>query len=134
MDIESKRTYGWYVRVHFRGKANTKFFADKKCGGKDLSLKAAIAWRNITEAHVGKPRSERPVVSVSNNASTNVVGVRLDNVLNHYEVSWVKPDGNPGKTSISINKYGKKAAFAKACKIRKKKDAERLATEKPVLE
>lgn len=127
IDQESKRTFGWYVRVRFLGKNHSKFFADKKCGGKELSLVAAVAWRDATEKEIGKPRSDRHAVTVSN-TKTGVVGVRLDEKLGRYDVNWVKPDGKQGKTSVSIKKYGNEGAFKRACEIRAKKEAERLGT------
>jgi hypothetical protein len=48
IDQESKRTHGWYVRVSFQGKEHSKFFSDKKNGGKESALLAAITWRNNT--------------------------------------------------------------------------------------
>lgn len=125
IDQESKRTHGWYVRVRYFGKTHSKFFSDGKCGGKSSSLLSAISWRDEIEARIGKQRTDRHIVTVSN-TQTGVVGVRLNDILNRYEVSWVKPDGKQGKTSVSIRKHGRKNAFAKACDIRKEKEAERL--------
>ncbi|MBC8316536.1 MAG: AP2 domain-containing protein [Desulfobulbaceae bacterium] len=127
IDQESKRTHGWYVRVRYFGTTHSKFFSDGKCGGKYSSLLAAIAWRDEVEGRIGKQRTDRHIVTVSN-TQTGVVGVRLNDILNRYEVSWVKPDGKQGKTSVSIRRHGRKAAFAKACDIRKEKEAERLAS------
>lgn len=127
IDQESKRTHGWYVRVRYFGKTHSKFFSDGKCGGKYSSLLAAIAWRDEVEARIGKQRTDRHIVTVSN-TQTGVVGVRLNDILNRYEVSWVKADGKQGKTSVSIRKHGRKDAFSKACEIRKEKEAERLAS------
>ncbi len=125
LDQEAKRTHGWYVRVRFQGKTHAKFFSDRKCGGRYSSLLAAIAWRDRLEQELGKVRSDRPVVTVSN-TGTGVVGVRLNERLNRYEVSWVTPDGRQGKTSVSIAKHGKEKAFAIACAIRRQKERERL--------
>lgn len=130
-DQESKNTHGWYVRVSYLGKTTTKFFADKKLGGKENSLNAAIAWRDETEARIGKPRTDKQVRSVSI-TSTGVVGVNHYDTLNRYVVTWIKPDGKPGRTTVSIKKYGRKAAFARACKIREEKEAERLAPKKRI--
>ena len=127
IDQPSKKTYGWYVRVRFHGKTHSKFFSDKKCGGRSSALLAAIAWRDDTERKIGKPRTDRNVVTVSN-TSTGVVGVRLNEKLGRYEVSWVNLDGSQGKTSVSVRKHGKKKAFKMACEIRIRKEAERLGT------
>jgi hypothetical protein len=125
IDQESKRSHGWYVRVRFNGKIFSKFFSDKKNGGRNSALLGAIAWRNSTRDKVGKPHSDRHVVTKSS-SGTGVVGVRFDKKMNCYYVSWVTLDGRPGKTSVSIRKHGNEEAFKRACLIRAQKEAERL--------
>ncbi len=125
IDQESKRTHGWYVRVRFQGKTHSKFFSDRKCGGRYSSLLSAIAWRDTTEKRLGKVRTNKHLVTVSN-SGTGVVGVRLNSKFNRYEVSWVSSHGKQGKTSVSIRKHGKENAFIKACKIRQEKERARL--------
>ena len=125
IDQESKRTHGWYVRVRFQGETHSKFFSDKKCGGRYSSLLAAIAWRDTTEKRLGKIRTNKHLVTVSN-SGTGVVGVRLNEKFNRYEVSWVTTKGKQGKTSVSVRKHGKEGAFIKACAIRQKKERARL--------
>lgn len=126
IDQETKRTHGWYVRVRYFGKTYSKFFSDRKCGGRYSSLLSALAWRDKTESELGKARTDKQIVTVSN-SKTGVVGVRLNEKLNRYEVSWVTSEGKQGKTSVSIIKHGKKNAFGIACKIRKEKENARLA-------
>lgn len=126
IDQDSKKTYGWYVRVRFNGITNSKFFSDLKHGGRASSLLAAIAWRDFKEKKLGKPRTDRHIVSVSN-TQTGMVGVRLNEKLNRYDVSWVKLDGKPGKSSVSILKHGKEKAFKIACELRNDKEKERLS-------
>jgi hypothetical protein len=125
IDQELKRTHGWYVRVRFLGKTHSKFFSDKKCGGRNSSLLSAISWRDKTEKKIGKVRTNKHIVTVSN-SGTGVVGVRLNEQLGRYEVSWVNKLGKQGKTSVSIKKHGKKGAFNRACSIRQEKELERL--------
>ncbi len=125
IDQESKRTHGWYVRVRFQGATHSKFFSDKKCGGRYSSLLSAIAWRDSTEKSLGKIRTNKHLVTVSN-SGTGVVGVRLNSRFNRYEVSWVTTEGKQGKTSVSIRKHGRENAFLKACKIRREKESARL--------
>ena len=122
---QPKKTHGWYVRVYYQGKKHSKFFSDKKWGGKNASLQLAIAWRDETESRIGKPRTDKPVSSVSN-SETGIVGVRFDAAQKRYQVTWTKPDGSPGTTTFSINKYGKVEAFLKALNLREVKEAERL--------
>ena len=129
IDQESKRTHGWYVRVRFKGKTHSKFFSDTKNGGRNLSLQAALDWRDQTEIRLGKIRTDKHIVTVSNTQS-GVVGVRCNEELNRFEVSWVNQDGKQGKTSISIRKHGRERAFALACQVRQEKEAERLQSDK----
>lgn len=126
IDQENKRTHGWYVRVRFQGTTHSKFFSDGKCGGRYSSLLAALTWRDAMEKKIGKIRTDRHLVTVSN-TTTGVVGVRFNEKLNRYEVSWVNRVGKQGKTSVSVNKNGKERAFQIACEIRKVKEAERLS-------
>ena len=125
IDQESKRTFGWYVRVRFVGKIYSKFFSDRKWGGRNSSLLSAISWRDQTEKKIGKTRTNKHIVTVSN-SKTGVVGVRLNEKLNRFEVSWVTHLGKQGKTSVSINKHGKKVALAKAIALRQEKEKTRL--------
>ena len=125
IDQDSKRTHGWYVRVRFQGKTHSKFFSDKKCGGRYSSLLSAIAWRDTTEKQLGKIRTNKHLVTVSS-SGTGVVGVRLNEDFNRYEVSWVTAEGKQGKTSVSIKKHGKEGAFGRACSIRQEKENIRL--------
>lgn len=125
IDQVSKKTYGWYVRVRFNGKIYSKLFSDLMHGGRDTSLLAAIAWRDSTEKAIGKPRTNRSIVTASTK-NAGVVGVRLNEKLNKYEVSWVTLQGKHGKTSVSISKHGKEKAFQIACEKRKEKEMERL--------
>jgi hypothetical protein len=130
IDQLSKRTHGWYVRVRFLGRTHSKFLSDRKCGNRESSLKAAVEWRNKTEKKLGKLRTNRHMVTVSN-SGTGVVGVRLNDKLNRYEVSWVTLQGKQGKTSVSITKHGKKEAFKRACAIRQEREKTRLESGKP---
>ncbi len=59
LDLKAKRTFGWRVRIRFRGKAYDKFFADKKHGGEQNSLDAAIAWRNGPKDSIEKVSKRR---------------------------------------------------------------------------
>ena len=125
IDQASKQTYGWYVRVRFNGKMHSKLFSDLKYGGRDSSLLAAITWRNQTEISLGKIRTDKHLFMESR-TKTGVVGVRLNEKHNRYEVSWVDKNGKPGKTTVSILKHGEEEALRIACERRQQKEAERL--------
>ena len=126
IDQTEKRTHGWYARVRFKGKSHPKFFSDGKFGDKNVSLHAAIKWRDETETTLGIVRIDRQVLKKCESL-TGEVGVRFNYKLGRYEVSWVTAEGKQGKTSVSIRKYGKNNALEIAQKIRKEKEAERLS-------
>jgi hypothetical protein len=128
IDQDSKRTHGWYTRISFHGKTYSKFFSDKKSGGKNLALLSALAWRDLTRAKIGKPQSDRHIVTVARN-NTGIVGVRLNEKMSRYEVSWVNPDGRQGKTTVSFNKRGKAAALKLAVRKREEKNQKRITAD-----
>lgn len=128
IDQKDNSTLGWYVRVRYQGKTHSKFIADRKHGGKDEGLNKAIEWRNETEQRIGKLRTDRHMATSTIKSSTGVIGVRLNLQPSRYEVAWVSKDSKQKRTSFSINKYGKTKAFKLACDLRRKKDAERLAS------
>ncbi len=125
IDQDSKRTHGWYVRIRFEGEMKSKFFSDKKCGGREKSLKSALAWRNNTEKKLGKIRTDKHVYTVAG-TSSGVVGVKLNEQYNRYEACWVEANGKQTRASFSISKYGKEEAFLKACTLRHEKETLRL--------
>lgn len=126
LDQASKKTHGEYVRIRFNGETHCKFFADSKYGPEPAdTLKAAIEWRDTKEKEIGRPRTDKSLVTKANN-NTGVVGVRHNEKLNRYEVSWVTAKGKQGKTSVSIKKHGLKSAFRLAKEIRKQREKERV--------
>lgn len=128
IDQPSKRSHGWYVRVPIKKKLKSKYFSDKKNGGKNAALLAAISWRNDEWKKTGKPPTNKHVVTVPHKSNnTGVVGVYLNERLNRYEAGWVSPEGKQKKTSVSIKKWGKEGAFLKACEIREEKERERVS-------
>lgn len=46
IDQAPKFTHGWSVRVRIEGKIKSKFFSDKKLGGRDMALVKALEWRD----------------------------------------------------------------------------------------
>jgi len=125
IDTESNRTHGWNVRIHFEGSTKRKLFSDKKYGGTDAAMEAAIKWRDATEKALGKIRTDR-MVFTEPQTDTGVVGVSFCERENKYVVTWVSPDGSQSNTSIGIQRIGKDAAFVKACYLRLEKDKLRL--------
>lgn len=131
LDQAEKRTHGWYVRVRFQGKTHCKFFSDKKAGNRQIALLAAISWRNAKERELGKPRTDRHIVMIGKTEATGIPGVAFDQKRNLYVVTWVRPDGKQGKTTVSIAKRGREKAFEVASQIRAEKEALRIKARLP---
>lgn len=135
IDQPAKRTFGWYVRVSYKGRRCAKFFNDEKYGGYERALEKALEFRNKAEADFGKPRTERAVVCNNPRNRTGVIGIQRKvrtNVKkngeisyhNFYEVTWCPAPKVIKRTTISIDQLGEKDAFWKALKIRQQAERE----------
>jgi hypothetical protein len=58
-----------------------------------------VAWRDRTEARIGKPRSDRTVIGYAN-SDTDELGISRRTVRGHavFEVAWRDPSGKPRRT------------------------------------
>lgn len=135
IDSPQKKMHGWYVRVRLNQVTKSKFISDKKYGGREVALEQAVEWRNQTERELGKPRTDWVIVGNNPRNNSGVVGVRRalkkyvgkDGKIYYndvYEVSWNAGREKRGRTSVSITKHGERAAFRKACAIRRQKEQE----------
>lgn len=124
--IDSNRTHGWYVRVSYKGWYYSRFFADGKYGGREQAFKEATKFRDKAEKELGKPRTDRVVVTKSPRNKTGVIGVVRLKKDGHdvYEVNWTPKPGLLKRTSISIEKHGEEKAFKLAVALRKRKERE----------
>jgi AP2 domain len=136
IDYAAKRTYGYNVRVAWKGEKHGKFFSDRTFGDRLAALDAAVAWRDKTEKAIGKPRSEHQIVGWHSRNNTGVVGVRRRTRGNVevYEATWIVRDeaGNRKRrtTMYSIARHGEKKAFKLALKARQLGERSRLGTPK----
>ena len=134
VDQMKRKAHGYYVRVVFKGTIHSKFFSDSVWGGKRGALSEAIRCRDQIEKQLGKPRTNRTVVTESPKTRTGVPGIRRtmkhtgaknpDNKSEVYEVTWSPQPNVLKRTSISIDKYGEEEAFQRALKIRERKERE----------
>jgi hypothetical protein len=140
IDQPSRNTYGWYVRVMFKGATRCKFFSDKTSGSKRKALEAAILYRNKAEMELGRPRTDRLVSSGSGRNETGVTGVNISRqvvnteegqkeIKKYYVVSWSPWPGKTCTKMVSIEKYGEKGALLRACRIRREKEREMYGSE-----
>ncbi len=145
IDIPKKKTHGWYVRVWFKGKMHSKFFSDTGHDTSTEALAAAVEYRDELEEQIGKPRTDRVVVTHSPRNRTGVMGVRrmfkrtgafmpatsAPRYSEVYEVTWQYAPNKVRNTSFSIDKYGEVEAFRLACELRKLKEREIYGCEVP---
>ncbi len=124
INSEKNNTFGWYVRVVFRGEMHSKFFSDAKHGTPEKALAQAVRHRNRVEREMGKPRTNRSVVAPKPGAGTGIVGVQRITKGSHeaFQVTWSPEPNVVSRTSVSIAKYGEADAFRRACRIREKKE------------
>ncbi len=134
--MDYKKNKGWYVRVKFRGNEYRKYFGDNAWGGYDEAFEAAVEWRDEKELELGKPRTDRMVISNrKNGVGTNGIyktlkhtgatypdGSRQPNYSEVYAVSWSPEPGLRKATSFSVPKYGEEEARRKAIALRKQKE------------
>ena len=71
IDRDENSTYGWFVRIYRDNKIISKFFSDKKHGGRDIALAMAKQWRN--EMYQEHPREDVPFFTEP--LPTNTTGV-----------------------------------------------------------
>jgi hypothetical protein len=130
IDHPAKRTFGYFVRICWKGERRSKFFSDKRHGDRLGALDAALQWRNQVEKEMGKPRTEHQVVGLSRRNTTGVLGVRrrVKGGYPVFEVHWRGEDGRTHRTSVSIDRYGEKEAFRRAKQLRRQYERQWLAS------
>lgn len=122
IDQESKKQHGWYVRIRYKGKGESKFFSDRKNGGREDALLAAREWRDAACERLGRPSTGRRVVKLD---KPNQGIRRVDGPHGPaYEVTWAPEPGKVSRTSVSVTKHGEDGAFLLALKIRREKERE----------
>jgi hypothetical protein len=140
IDTPEKRTHGWYVRVYFNRTMHSKFFSDSRYGGSEESLAEAIRYRDEIEEKIGKPRTDRHVVTASPRNQSGMIGVQRKTKRSRtrhgkisecdvYEITWNPKPNVIRRTSISIDRYGEAEAFRRACALRRRKEREMYGRE-----
>lgn len=128
IDQDERKTHGFFVRVCFNKKIHSKFFSDKRCGGRHKALMKAQAWRNETEKKLGKPRTDRVIVARNETTSVRRALVSRGRKAKTkglvYEVTYSPEPNKICRTSFSIKKYGEDGAKKLALEFRKEKELE----------
>ena len=120
IDQEDKKQHGWYVRARFGGKAFSKFFSDKRLGGREPALARARRWRDALFDELGRPSTSRRIVKLGR---PNQGIRRIDGPHGPaFEVTWAPEPGKVSRTTVSIRKHGEDGAFLIALEIRRDKE------------
>ena len=129
--IDSKDTHGWFVRVYNETITYSKLFSDLKCGGREIALTKAIAFRDDLIQEIGKTYPARRIVRRDKRNKSGVIGVcrtrkknRNGTYSEYFSVSWSPEYGSHKCRMFSINKHGEAKAFKLACEWRKKMEQE----------
>lgn len=111
-------THGWQVRVSHRGERKTKFFADRKHGGREAALRLAIEHRDRLLEERPEP-DELMERRAQKRSTSGVPGIRLvfKNETPYVEANWVS-DGGRSVASFSVERWGLRKATWQACKSR----------------
>ena len=108
IDHDGKKMYGWLVRAYGGGKTFSKYFSDRKHGGKEQSKMIAIEYLKKLEAEIAerfkdyKPRQNQPLYrrKPGKGNRTGVVGIHRCETVNHgkqvfyWAATW-NEDGRP---------------------------------------
>jgi len=122
IDQPSKNNYGWFVRIAWKGRLHSKWFADGK-RGKQAALKDAAKWRDETETRIDKPATDRMVVSKARNKH-GILGVAWDPERKSATVAYVPKKGGPVKrVYISGKDLGYRKTMIEAKRIRAELEA-----------
>ena len=115
-------THGWLVRVRRQGVRTSKFFSDKKYGGREAALhEHAVPYRdNLLDT---LPDPDDPVKrSAEARSQSGVVGLHFlhKDIGNgtkkpYIQLSWIDDEGKRHSASYSIEKWGLRRAIWNGC-------------------
>jgi hypothetical protein len=128
IDQPEKHNHGFFVRLHRRGKIHSKFFSDKRHGGRPQALAAAQKHFQelLKKFGLTKPMPRRLWAQIRRlKGSTGMVGVRRivvkrpDYKQAYWKASWSPRLGVVRKRMFSVRKHGARKAKALAIRARK---------------
>ncbi|HEY3778941.1 MAG TPA: AP2/ERF family transcription factor [Rhizomicrobium sp.] len=121
-----KNAAGWKVSIQRHGKRKSKYFSDRKCGGKAKALAAAKAYRNSVLATVPDAAYVRWLRDNRHPPNTSgIVGVARYRVRSGkkmvvvWDAFWGDVDGTRHRRRFYVSTYGEKGAKALACAARR---------------
>jgi len=128
VEQHSRRLYGWNVRLQFNMKKRSKFFSDRRHGGKAEALARAIEWRDSAERELGRPRSDRRIIGAPKVNSTGVVGVQRPKGRNTLVVHFPEEACRLTRVIVPIGEGGEKSALRRAARLRREMECKHLGS------
>lgn len=126
VDQAKKHSHGFYVRVHGR----SKFFSDRKRGGRVEALRLAKEWRDEQAALLGL--EVEPQLTVPQSGVVGVVyvlNVKKDRWYAYWRATWSE-QGCIRRKSFSILKLGDRRALQLAKQYRAERSRDTTVTTK----
>jgi len=121
-----KNPAGWKVSIQRRGKRKSKYFSDKKCGGKAKALAAAKDYRDSVLATVSNTAYVRWLRENKHPPNTSgIIGVARYRIRSGkkmavvWDAFWGDVDGTRHRRRFYVSTYGEKGAKALACAARR---------------
>ncbi len=115
-------THGWLVRVRRQGIRTSKFFSDKKFGGREAALyEHAVPYRDKLLRELPEP--DDPVLrSAEARSQSGVIGLHFlyKDIGNgtrkpYIQLSWIDQGGKRHSASYSVEKWGLRRAVWNGC-------------------
>jgi hypothetical protein len=125
IELVAVGSFGWQVRLQFRGQKVSRFFADRTHGGAEAALMVARAWRDEQWQSWQVTTMPRVCETSSRNAS-GVVGVsrvvvKASNGVEYHfwQATWCPAPGQRQSVKFSIKKHGNEIAYRLAIEARR---------------
>jgi hypothetical protein len=127
--MEYERAHGWFLRVSIQGRnLVSKLFSDRKCGGRDAALVAAIQERDkhleihratLAVTPVNRCRHMTGARSVSGFVGVSPSASKFGDRITGWIARWQTDAGESNKMYFSVSDYGYVGAFQRALEKRR---------------
>ncbi len=114
-------THGWQVRIKRQKEQHTKYFSDKRHGGREEALEKAVEYRDELIEELPEPMD--PVQrSAEARSKTGVIGLNFcwkddgsGTPKPYVQLSWLEDDDTRRSAAYSVRKWNLRRAVWKAC-------------------
>jgi hypothetical protein len=114
-------THGWQVRIKRQKEQHTKYFSDKRHGGREAALETAVEYRDELLEELPDPM-DAARRSAEARSTTGVIGLNFcwkddgsGTPKPYVQLSWVEEDSRRRSAAYSVRKWNLRRAVWKAC-------------------